>query len=146
MQRLIWVRQLAGALLLGAVYVAQSAEVPRSEHPRPDAFRENWQTLNGELTRFQLCYGIHSSERALVWQRQGGFFLDGLKRDSDETLETLLGKFEIAAPTLPKMIRQTVGARLNEFAKVAGDVHVRRKEFRRAAWQKRLTSAARRTG
>jgi len=105
-----------------------------------------WQTLNGELTRFQLCYGIHSSERALVWQRQGGFFLDGLKRDSDETLETLLGKFEIAAPTLPKMIRQTVGARLNEFAKVAGDVHVRRKEFRRAAWQKRLTSAARKTG
>lgn len=24
------------------------ADVPRPEHPRPDAFRENWQTLNGE--------------------------------------------------------------------------------------------------
>ena len=24
------------------------AEVPRPEHPRPDAFRENWLTLNGE--------------------------------------------------------------------------------------------------
>src|ERR1017187_10607734 len=24
------------------------AVVPRAEHPRPDAFRENWATLNGE--------------------------------------------------------------------------------------------------
>ena len=105
-----------------------------------------WQTLSGELTRFQLCYGIHSSERALVWQRQGGFFLDGLRKDSTETLETLLDKFEIAGPTLPKMIRQTVGARLHEFAKVAGEVQVRRREFRRAAWQKRLPAGQRKTG
>jgi beta-galactosidase/beta-glucuronidase len=25
-----------------------AAEIPRAEHPRPDAFRENWATLNGE--------------------------------------------------------------------------------------------------
>ena len=105
-----------------------------------------WQTLSGELTRFQLCYGIHSSERALVWQRQGGFFLDGLRKDSNETLETLFSKFDVAAPTLPKMIRQTVGARLHEFAKVASEIQVRRKEFRRASWQKRLPSAERKAG
>lgn len=36
---------LALALLLGTI---QAADVPRPEHPRPDAFRENWATLNGE--------------------------------------------------------------------------------------------------
>ena len=36
---------LALALPLAA---ALAAEVPRPEHPRPDAFRENWITLNGE--------------------------------------------------------------------------------------------------
>ncbi|HEY9173025.1 MAG TPA: sugar-binding domain-containing protein [Verrucomicrobiae bacterium] len=28
--------------------IAHTASVPRPEHPRPDAFRENWVTLNGE--------------------------------------------------------------------------------------------------
>ncbi len=27
---------------------AQGAEIPRAEHPRPDAFRQNWVTLNGQ--------------------------------------------------------------------------------------------------
>lgn len=38
--------------LLSAVIIAGvipcSGEVPRPEHPRPDQFRENWMTLNGE--------------------------------------------------------------------------------------------------
>ena len=41
-----------------------------------------WQTAGGELVRFQLCYGIHSSERALVWHHQGGFFHDGVEGDT----------------------------------------------------------------
>jgi beta-galactosidase/beta-glucuronidase len=36
------------ALLLVTVYSACAATLPRPEHPRPDAFRENWTSLNGE--------------------------------------------------------------------------------------------------
>jgi hypothetical protein len=98
-----------------------------------------WQALSGELVRFQLCYGIHSSERALVWQQQGGFFHDGQHDDPPEPLQELMAHFSHAAPTLPKMIRQTVGARLQEFAR--NDIPTRRREFRRATWQKRLPVA-----
>jgi len=38
----------AMAALLAAVCVAGAAAVPRPEHPRPDAYRTNWMTLNGE--------------------------------------------------------------------------------------------------
>jgi hypothetical protein len=38
-----------------------------------------WQAEGGELVQFQLCYGIDSSERALVWHKSGGFFLDGVE-------------------------------------------------------------------
>jgi hypothetical protein len=33
---------------IGILTTDSSASVPRPEHPRPDAFRENWLTLNGE--------------------------------------------------------------------------------------------------
>ena len=41
---------LVGALLLtlNLLSAALAASVPRPEHPRPDLFRENWITLNGE--------------------------------------------------------------------------------------------------
>lgn len=39
---------VATLLLLATCLVGQAAPVPRPEHPRPDAFRENWLTLNGE--------------------------------------------------------------------------------------------------
>jgi len=105
-----------------------------------------WQTLNGELTRFQLCYGIGGSERALVWQNHGGFFLDGLAPGRTESIDAVQARFETAGPTLPKMIRQTVGARLREFAKLAEEVPARRRTFRRAAWQKRLSSPEQKAG
>ncbi len=105
-----------------------------------------WQTLSGEVTHFQLCYGIDSSERALVWYRQSGFFHDGLASDPPESLAAVIARFEDAAPTVPKMIRQTVGARLSEFAKQATRIPTRRREFRRATWQKRITYSAGRAG
>jgi hypothetical protein len=104
-----------------------------------------WQTAGGELLRFQLCYGIHSSERALIWQRQGGFFHDGLLRGA-EGIETVISHFDRVSPTLPKVIRKTVGARLDEFAQIVPSVMTRRKTFRRAAWQKRLPANERKTG
>jgi hypothetical protein len=103
-----------------------------------------WQTASGELTRFQLCYGIHSSERALVWHRQGGFFHDGQSRA--DAIEDVIADFDKVALTLPKMVRQTVGARLDEFARTLPEVTSRRKSFRRASWQKRLTAADRTAG
>ena len=60
---------------------------------------------------FQLCYGIASSERALVWHRQGGFFHDGLEtsaREERKLAEEVTKRFAEAAPTVPKTIRQTV--------------------------------------
>jgi hypothetical protein len=69
-----------------------------------------------------------------------------LSSDPPEPLENVIRRFEDAAPTVPKMIRKTVGARLQEFAKQAPAVPTRRREFRRAAWQKRITYSARRTG
>ena len=104
-----------------------------------------WQTAGGELLRFQLCYGIHSSERALIWQRQGGFFHDGLLRGS-EAIETVISNFDRVSPTLPKTIRKSVGARLDEFAQLVPSVTARRKSFRRATWQKRLPANGRKAG
>lgn len=42
--------RIATALLLAAALtcLTASAEIPRAEHPRPDAFRTNWMTLNGD--------------------------------------------------------------------------------------------------
>ena len=35
-----------------------------------------WQA-EGQVTLFQLCYGVDSSDRALVWDKSRGFFHDG---------------------------------------------------------------------
>lgn len=36
------------ALWIAFSFTLSAADIPRPEHPRPDAFRENWATLNGE--------------------------------------------------------------------------------------------------
>jgi len=41
------------------------AEIPRAEHPRPDAFRENWMTLNGEW-QFEIDGPGDGEKRGLV--------------------------------------------------------------------------------
>ena len=103
-----------------------------------------WQTAGAEVIHFELCYGIHSSEQALVWHRQMGFFHDG--GDSDESAAAMVERFEAVAPTLPKDIRQQVGAGLREFMLHAHEFPSRRREFRRARWQKRLPAAERKAG
>ena len=105
-----------------------------------------WQTLQGEVVRFQLCYGIHSSEHALVWQSQGGMFHDGPGAEDPEAARSIIERFEHSAPTLPKAVRQVVEAQLLQFAESAAGMPTRRKTFRRAAWQKRLPAQQRRTG
>jgi len=104
-----------------------------------------WQTGGGELVQFQLCYGIDSSERALVWHKSGGFFLDGVepgKSGKGEVLgakssgDPLVARFDAASHTLPEDIRAVMTARLHEFAKTKDATPARRKRFRRASWQR----------
>ncbi len=58
--------RLLASLLLGAnLLTVRAAEVPRPEHPRPDAFRENWLTLNGEW-QFQIDQAGDGAQRGLT--------------------------------------------------------------------------------
>jgi hypothetical protein len=89
-----------------------------------------WQA-EGKLTLFQLCYGLDSKERALVWDQQRGFFHDG-----PPAAEEVFALFEEAASDLPEDIRREVREKVHEFAGRRISVQARRKRFRRAAWQR----------
>lgn len=110
-----------------------------------------WQAEGGEVVQFQLCYGIDSSERALVWHAHGGFFLDGLEAGEPgrgDTLgakkaggdpfnvDTVIARFEAASRALPEHIRVAVTARIQEFAATRAGTPARRRRFRRASWQR----------
>ena len=102
-----------------------------------------WQTEHGDVALFQLSYGVGTSERALVWHRDGGFFHDGSysprvqpaatgKPGADEAV---IARFEAAAQSLPSKVRRAVSQRFREF--LAGGLRAssRRKRFRREQWQ-----------
>ncbi|OGV57542.1 MAG: hypothetical protein A2283_23275 [Lentisphaerae bacterium RIFOXYA12_FULL_48_11] len=55
---------LLAAILMMAT-VNSIAEVPRPEHPRPDMFRENWMTLNGEW-QFEIDRAADGENRGLT--------------------------------------------------------------------------------
>ena len=111
-----------------------------------------WQVASGEVTSFQLCYGIDSSERALVWQQQQGFFHDGVHgrsvsgdvigatdaRSSQSGHDPIVARFDAAAGALPGEVRAAVAARIREYVEKQPPVQARRERFRRADWQKRL--------
>ena len=94
-----------------------------------------WQTDGGELVQFQLCYGLDSSERALVWHKDGGFYLDGEKTTSAKG-EPLVTRFDAAARSLPEEIRLAMTARVHEFVEKKDATPARRRKFRRASWQR----------
>ncbi|OGA09324.1 MAG: hypothetical protein A3D95_14225 [Betaproteobacteria bacterium RIFCSPHIGHO2_12_FULL_69_13] len=106
-----------------------------------------WQA-EGEITLFQLCYGLHTSERALVWDRRRGFFHDGLASgaphevladrlaaDAPPSADPVIARFQDAARGLPDDIRLMVSTRVFEYAKKGPATTARRRTFRRAAWQ-----------
>ncbi len=110
-----------------------------------------WQARSGEVTLFQLCYGIHSSERALVWSKHGGLFHDGtepgtpgfedwigskLKPGDPLSLDPITARFEMTAETLPSEIREVVTDKIHEYVQKRWAIPARRKRFRRAAWQR----------
>ena len=96
-----------------------------------------WQTDLGEVTLFQLCYGIDVSERALVWHRVGGFFHDGAGPATPSAAEKVAACFEVAAQALPQNISQAVTERIREYLASEQPAAARRKRFRRDDWQKR---------
>jgi hypothetical protein len=89
-----------------------------------------WQA-EGEVTLFQLCYGVDSSDRALVWDKSRGFFHDGPPAPDD-----VVTRFDDAAVALPEDIRAEIREKIHEFAGRRLAVTSRRKAFRRAAWQR----------
>ena len=109
-----------------------------------------WQNDANEITSFQLCYGIDSSERALEWHKNRGFFHDGAKptkRVAGTILDARLGpvdaadantinsRFEFAARALPEDLHLAVSARIREYANMASEIVTRRQRVRRKAWQ-----------
>lgn len=92
------------------------------------------QASDGNVDAFQLCYGLDSAERALVWDREHGYFHDGtdlLKA------EDIVGRFDSVARDLPGEVARAVARRLQEFAERGPSAPPRRKRFRRSAWQHR---------
>ena len=57
-------KTLIGLAILIITAVGSLAEVPRPEHPRPDMFRENWLTLNGEW-QFEIDRAADGDSRGL---------------------------------------------------------------------------------
>ena len=94
-----------------------------------------WQTDNGDITLFQLCYGADSDERALVWHRVGGFFHDGAGPATPPAAEKFAARFEAAVASLPHDVREAVHDRIREYLKNERPTAARRKRFRRQDWQ-----------
>jgi hypothetical protein len=89
-----------------------------------------WQS-QGEVTLIQLCYGEDAKGRALVWDRERGFFQDGAPASQE-----VFSRFEDAAAALPEEVRSEVREKMHEFAGRRLAVLSRRKRFRRASWQR----------
>ncbi len=86
---------------------------------------------DGEVTLFQLCYGVDSSPRALVWDKARGLFHDG------PPVAEFVARFEDAAAALPDNIKRGVREKVHEFAGRRLAARNRRRKFRRADWQAR---------
>lgn len=107
-----------------------------------------WQT-KGDITLFQLCYGIGTSERALVWEKGLGFFHDGVRHGGGGDVlgaklaqgvpmseDPVIARFAGAAESLPEEVHDAVRARIEEYCEKRMTVPIRRRRFRRADWQR----------
>jgi hypothetical protein len=113
-----------------------------------DAYFDLFVRQTGDaLVAFELCYSIHSNERALAWRRDRGYFHDGdasggefigARLASGDSLETdpIIARFELAAGGLPEALRLALKARLREYALQDAEGSARRTRFRRDAWQR----------
>jgi hypothetical protein len=100
-----------------------------------------WQTDQGDVTLFQLCYGMDANEQALVWHREGGFFRDGEEPPGALPPEQVVKRFELAGKFLPRKVRNAVGGRIREYLEGRLPAANRRRQFRREEWQKPPSTA-----
>ena len=98
-----------------------------------------WQTDQGDVTLFQLCYGEAPGEQALVWHREGGFFHDGAEPGVLPAVDQVAERFESAAKALPRKVRTAIGGRIREYLEGRLPAANRRRQFRREDWQKSQT-------
>jgi hypothetical protein len=110
-----------------------------------------WQTEMGDITLFQLCYGMDEGERALVWHRHAGLFHDGVGYspngagadgaeagagpDELPAVDPVIARFEAAAQSLPRMVRRAVSTPIREYLEGRLPAAARRRHFRRELWQ-----------
>ena len=102
----------------------------------------------GELSAFELCYGIGSNEQALAWIRGRGYFHDGGMSGPENFIgarvapgdalgaDPIIARFERAAGGLPEALRLALETRLREYALQNAEGAARRARFRRADWQR----------
>src|SRR5213593_1631949 len=83
-----------------------------------------WQA-GGEVTLIQVCYGADATERALVWDKERGFFQDGPPAPQE-----VLSRLETTAATLPDKLRREERQKTHEFAGRRLEVQSRRQRFR----------------
>lgn len=93
---------------------------------------------DGDVTAMDLCFGIGSSERALVWRKGMGYFLDG---PEDEGLdgEGLAQRFARECGEVPHAISTFVLRALRDFSAIESTTRTRRRQFRRERWQNPAT-------
>jgi hypothetical protein len=99
------------------------------------------------LSAFELCYGMQSQERALVWMQGQGYFHDGeitqdfigagLAPGGPLEADPVIARFTLSSGGLPRTLRVALEGHLREYALQRAEGAARRGRFRRAGWQNR---------
>jgi hypothetical protein len=104
-----------------------------------------WQTDDGRVAMFQLCYGGPTSERALVWREDLGFFHDGVPPSpsggelaaSRFPASMISTRFGAEAKEVPEDIRAFVLVKIADYSQSPPPRRPARSRFRREDWQRR---------
>ena len=101
------------------------------------------------LSAFELCYGMRSQERALVWMQGKGYFHDGeasqdfigaaLVDGGPLESDPVIARFTLSSGGLPRNLRIALEGHLREYALQQAEGAARRGRFRRAGWQTRAS-------
>jgi hypothetical protein len=115
-----------------------------------------WQDPGGDLVSFQLCYGIGGNEKALVWKKELGYFVDGAEAEApkpgrasssgggtgaEPETDVVAKRFEVSAQNLPSEVREFIAGSIRNFPELVPANRPRRRRFRREAWQQKPPGA-----
>jgi hypothetical protein len=103
-----------------------------------------WQDDGGAVLMFQLCYGGATSERALVWREDLGFFHDGVPpaaaggdlAASRFPATMISTRFTEQAQQLPAEVRAFVLGKIADYGASPPPRRPARSRFRREDWQR----------